>query len=36
MGLAGGDSLGKLTSDTKSLCEDAKFLSAWATGEKLK
>ena len=37
MGAFGGDSLGKLASDTKSLGEDiAKFLSAWATGKKLK
>lgn len=37
MGMGGGDSLGKLTSDTKSLGEDvAKFLSVWAMGKKLK
>jgi hypothetical protein len=37
MGVAGGDSLGKLTSDTKNLGEDlAKFLNTWATGKKLK
>jgi hypothetical protein len=37
MGVAGGDSLGKLTSDSKSLGEDiAKFLNTWATGKKLK
>jgi hypothetical protein len=37
MGVAGGDSLGKLTSDAKSLGEDiAKFLNTWATGKKLK
>ena len=37
MGAFGGDSLGKLASDTKSLGEDiAKFLSAWAIGKKLK
>jgi hypothetical protein len=36
MGLGGGDSLGKLASDTKSIGEDlAKFLSEWAK-EKLK
>jgi hypothetical protein len=37
MGVAGGDSLGKLVSDTKSIGEDlAKFLSAWAKDKKLK
>jgi uncharacterized protein DUF4410 len=37
MGVAGGDSLGKLASDTKSIGEDlAKFLSAWAKDKKLK
>jgi hypothetical protein len=37
MGAAGGDSLGKLVSDTKSIGEDlAKFLSTWAKGKKLK
>jgi hypothetical protein len=37
MGLAGGDSLGKLAGDTRSIGEDlAKFLNAWATGKKLK
>jgi len=37
MGLGGGDSLGKLASDTKSIGEDlAKFLNAWATGKPLK
>jgi hypothetical protein len=37
MGVGGGDSLGKLAGDTKSIGEDvAKFLSAWATGKKLK
>jgi hypothetical protein len=33
MGMAGGDSLGKLTSDAKNIGEDiAKFLSQWAKG----
>jgi len=37
MGAFGGDSLGKLAADTKSLGEDvAKFVDAWATGKKLK
>jgi hypothetical protein len=37
MGVAGGDSLGKLVGDTKSIGEDlAKFLSAWAKEKKLK
>ena len=37
MGLAGGDSLGKLAGDTRNIGEDlAKFLNAWATGKKLK
>jgi hypothetical protein len=37
MGVAGGDSMGKLRSDAKNIAEDiAKFLSAWATGKKLK
>ena len=37
MGMGGGDSLGKLVSDTKNIGEDlAKFLNAWATGKKLK
>jgi Domain of unknown function (DUF4410) len=37
IGLAGGDSLGKLVSDAKSIGEDiAGFMSAWATGKKLK
>ena len=37
MGAMGGDSLGKLASDTKDLGEDvAKFLDAWATGKKIK
>lgn len=36
-GMAGGDSIGKLTADTTAIGEDiAKFLSAWATGKKLK
>ena len=37
MGVAGGDSLGKLIADTKNIAEDlAKFLSEWAKGNKLK
>jgi hypothetical protein len=37
MGAFGGDSLGKLTSDAKSIGEDlAEFLNAWVTGKKLK
>lgn len=37
MGVAGGDSMEKLVSDTKAIGEDiAKFLNAWATGKKLK
>ena len=37
MGLGGGDSLGKLASDTRNIGEDlAKFLHAWATGKNLK
>jgi hypothetical protein len=37
MGMGGGDSLGKLVSDTKSIGEDlAKFMSAWGKGGKLK
>jgi hypothetical protein len=37
MGFAGGDSIGKMVADTKAIGEDlAKFLSAWATGKKLK
>ena len=37
MGMAGGDSLGKLAGDTRNIGEDlAKFLNAWATGKKLK
>jgi hypothetical protein len=36
MGVAGGDSVKKMTSDCKSIGEDiAKFLSAWAKGKKL-
>ena len=36
MGLAGGNSMDKLTSDTNDIGEDiAKFLSAWAKGQKL-
>lgn len=36
MGAFGGDSLGKLVSDTKAIGEDlAKFVSAWGTGKKL-
>jgi len=37
MGIGGGDSMKKLTSDTENIGEDlAKFLSAWANGKKLK
>jgi Domain of unknown function (DUF4410) len=37
MGVAGGNSMDKLKSDTRDIGEDvAKFLSAWATGKKLK
>ena len=37
MGFAGGDSTNKLVSDATSIGEDiADFLSAWATGKKLK
>jgi Domain of unknown function (DUF4410) len=37
MGVAGGDSMAKLVSDTKTIAEDlAKFLSEWAKGNKLK
>jgi hypothetical protein len=37
MGVAGGDSMDKLREDTKAIGEDiAKFLSAWASGKKLK
>ena len=36
MGVAGGNSLDKLTSDTRDIGEDiAKFLSTWANGKKL-
>jgi len=36
MGVAGGNSLDKLTSDTRDIGEDiAKFLSVWAKGQKL-
>lgn len=36
MGMAGGDSLGKLMSDSRSIGEDiAKFLSKWARGDSL-
>lgn len=36
MGVAGGNSMDKLTSDTRDIGEDiAKFLHAWATGKKL-
>ena len=37
MGLGGGDSLAKLTSDSRSIGEDiAKFLAKWARGDSLK
>lgn len=37
MGLGGGDSLGKLMSDARSIGEDiGKFLAKWARGENLK
>jgi Domain of unknown function (DUF4410) len=37
MGVAGGDSLGKLAADTRSIAEDlAKFLSTWGKGKNLK
>ena len=37
MGVAGGDSMEKMKGDTKAIGEDiAKFLTAWATGKKLK
>lgn len=37
MGMGGGDSLGKLMSDSKSIGEDiGKFLSKWAAGADLK
>ena len=36
MGMGGGDSLGKLMSDSRSIGEDvAKFLTRWARGQKL-
>jgi hypothetical protein len=36
MGIGGGDSLGKLMSDSRSIGEDiAKFLAKWAKGESL-
>jgi hypothetical protein len=36
MGVGGGDSLGKLMSDSRSIGEDiAKFLARWGRGEKL-
>jgi hypothetical protein len=36
MGMGGGDSLGKMMSDSKSIGEDiAKFLAKWARGESL-
>ena len=36
MGMGGGDSLGKLMSDSRSIGEDiGKFLAMWARGEKL-
>ena len=36
MGMGGGDSLGKLMSDSRSIGEDiAKFLAKWARGEGL-
>jgi hypothetical protein len=36
MGVGGGDSLGKLMSDSRSIGDDiAKFLAKWARGEKL-
>ena len=35
--MGGGDSMDKLRADTKAIGEDiAKFLSAWASGKKLK
>jgi hypothetical protein len=37
MGVGGGDSLAKLTSDSKSIGKDiAEFLDAWARGKSLK
>ena len=36
MGMGGGDSLGKLLSDSRSIGDDiGKFLARWARGEKL-
>jgi hypothetical protein len=36
MGLGGGDSLGKLMSDSRSIGEDiGKFLARWARGDSL-
>jgi hypothetical protein len=36
VGMGGGDSLGKLMSDSRSIGEDiAKFLAKWARGESL-
>jgi hypothetical protein len=36
MGIGGGDSLGKLMSDSRSIGEDiAKFLARWARGDDL-
>jgi hypothetical protein len=36
MGMGGGDSLGKLLSDTRSIGEDvARFLEAWGRGKSL-
>jgi hypothetical protein len=36
MGMGGGDSLGKLMSDSRSIGEDiAKFLAKWGRGESL-
>jgi hypothetical protein len=37
MGMAGGDSIGKMSSDAKNIGEDvAKFVSAWSRDQKLK
>jgi hypothetical protein len=37
MGMAGGDSIGKLSSDAKNIGEDvAKFVTAWSRDQKLK
>jgi hypothetical protein len=37
MGMGGGDSLGKLMSDSRNIGEDiAKFLAQWARGDSLK